>query len=198
LQAWRNVPSHYNIETAFDALIARTLAVGGLALIAPIVGLTFTAFRANSTVPRSVRIAIRIGLVTLSMSLLVGALMIVKGMRLVFAGDPQAAYATGGALKPTHAVAMHAILVLPLLAWLLSFASWTERRRVNVVLLAAAGYLVLAGVVAVENFAGLTRSDTPLALGMLSVLGVLALVAAGVLALSGVTRTFSADGIHHD
>jgi hypothetical protein len=198
LQAWRNVPSHYNIETAFDALVARTLAVGGLALIAPIVGLTFTAFRANSTVPRSVRIAIRIGLVTLSMSLVVGALMIAKGMRLVFAGDPQAAYATGGALKPTHAVAMHAILVLPVLAWLLSFASWTERRRVNVVLLAAAGYLVLAGVVGVENFAGLTPSDTPLSLGALSVLGVLTLVAAGVLALNGVTRTFSPDGIQHD
>jgi hypothetical protein len=195
LQAWRNVPSHYNIETAFDALIARALAVGGLALIAPIVGLTFTAFRANSTVPTSVRIAIRIGLVTLFSSLVVGALMIANGMRLVFAGDPQAAYATGGAFKPTHAVTMHAILVLPMLAWLLSFANWTERRRVNVVLIAAAGYLVLAGVVAVQNLGGLIPSETPLALVMLSVLGVVALLVAGALAVVGVARTYCGGGI---
>jgi hypothetical protein len=101
--------------------------------------------------PVSLRIAIRIGFVILLMSLAVGALMIAKGMRLVFAGDPQAAYATGGALKPTHAATMHAILVLPLLAWLLSFTDWSERRRVGVVLLGTAGYLLLAAVIAVEN-----------------------------------------------
>jgi hypothetical protein len=48
--------------------------------------------------------------------------MIAKGMILVFAGDPEAAYATGGTLKPTHGVTMHGILVLPLVAWLSSFA----------------------------------------------------------------------------
>jgi hypothetical protein len=97
------------------------------------------SFRQQPAVPVSLRIAIRIGFVILLMSLAVGALMIAKGMRLVFAGDPQAAYATGGALKPTHAAAMHAILVLPLLAWLLSFTDWSERRRVGVVLLGTAG-----------------------------------------------------------
>src|SRR5205823_6752650 len=109
------------------------------------------AFRTDPRVPISLRIAIRIGFVTLFTSLVIGALMIGKGMRLVLARDPQAAYATGGTLKPIHAVTMHAILVLPALAWLLSFANWTERRRVAVVLLGAAGYLVLVLVVALEN-----------------------------------------------
>jgi len=198
LQAWRGVPSHYNIETTFDALVARILAAGGVALIVIIAALTFAAFRGDPMVPISLQIAIRIGFVTVFISLVVGALMIAKGMLLVFGGDPQAAYATGGALKPTHAVTMHAILVLPVLAWLLSFANWTERRRLRVVLLGAAGYLVLAAVVAVENVVGLAPSKTPLALVALSVLGVLAVAAAGLLALRGVASAFTADGIEHD
>jgi hypothetical protein len=151
LQAWRGVPSHFNLETTFDAFVARTLAVGGLVLVAIIVVLTLAAFRTNPTTPISMRVAIRIGFVTLVGAVVVGALMIAKGMMLVFAGNPQAAYATGGALKPTHAVTMHAILVLPALAWLVSFVNWTEQRRLAVVLVAAAGYVVLAGAVVVLN-----------------------------------------------
>jgi hypothetical protein len=51
----------------------------------------------------------------------------------VFAGDPRRAYATGGSFKPTHGVMMHAILVLPLLAWPLSFSKLNERARVTIV-----------------------------------------------------------------
>ncbi len=94
------------------------------------------------------------GFAALMGAVIAGALMIAKGMRLVFAGDPQTAYATGGTLKPTHAVTMHAILVLPLLAWLLSFTNWSERRRTAAVLVASAGYTLLAVVVTAENVAG--------------------------------------------
>lgn len=155
LQAWRGVPSHFNVETAFDALVARALAVGGIALVVVIVGLTATAFRRNPTVPISLRRAIQVGLVALCVAMATGATMIVRGMMLVFAGNPAAAYATGGALKPTHAVTMHAILVLPLLAWLLSFADWSESRRLRVVLLSSIAYLVLASAIAIGNFAGM-------------------------------------------
>ena len=152
LQAWRGVPSHFNLETTIDAFVARTLAAGGIVLVAIIVVLMLAAFRTNPTTPISMRIAIRIGFVALVGSVVVGGWMIARGMILVFAGNPQAAYATGGALKPIHAVTMHAILVLPALAWLLSFVNWTEQRRVAVVLVASAGYIVLVGVVAVRNF----------------------------------------------
>ena len=117
LQAWRGVPSHFNFETTFDGLVARSLAAGGFVLVAIIAALLSVAFRSHPRLPTSLRIAIRIGFVTLFTSLVVGALMIAKGMVLVFRGNPQAAYATAGSLKPTHAVTMHAILVLPLLAW---------------------------------------------------------------------------------
>ena len=155
LQAWRGAPSHFNVETAFDAMVARALAVGGVALVAVIVGLTATAFRRNPAVPISMRRAIQVGFVLLCGAMATGATMIARGMMLVFAGNPAAAYATGGALKPTHAVTMHAILVLPLLAWLLSFAGWSERDRLRVVLLASAAYLALASVIAIRNIAGI-------------------------------------------
>ena len=151
LQAWRGVPSHFNLETPFDAFVARTLAAGGFVLVAITLALTVAAFRANPSVPISLRIAIRTGFVTLAASLVVGALMIARGMMLVFADDPQGAYSKGGALKPTHGVTMHAILVLPLLAWLLSFVNWSERRRLAVVVTAAAAYVAVATLVAIAN-----------------------------------------------
>ena len=154
LQVWRGGPSHFNLETSFDALVARALAVGGATLVGIIGSLTVVAFRSQPAVPISLRAAIRIGFVALCGSLLIGAVMIARGMTLVFAGNPQAAYATGGALKPTHAVTMHAILLLPALARLLSLLDWTERRRLNVVPAAAAAYVLLVVVVTAENLAG--------------------------------------------
>jgi hypothetical protein len=147
LQAWRGVPSHFNLETPFDAQVARTLAAGGFVLVATVIALTVAAFRRNPAVPVSLRVAIRIGLLALAGAQVVGAAMIAKGMRLVFAGNPQAAYATAGSLKPAHAVMMHGVLLLPAFAWLLSFANWSERRRLAAVVAAAAAYLTLVIVV---------------------------------------------------
>ena len=177
LQAWRGVPSHFNVETTFDSAVARMLAAGGAALIAIIVALTVAAFRANRTVPISLRIAIQVGFVSLCGSLAVGAWMIANGMVLVFTGHPQAAYATGGSLKPTHAVTMHGVLVLPLLAWLLSLSPWSERRRLALVLLACACYVLLVAIVAVANVLGLEPQQAPASGVALFALGALALVA---------------------
>jgi hypothetical protein len=195
LQAWRGVPSHFNVETTFDAAVARMLAAGGVVLVATIVILTVATFRANPAVPVSLRTAIQIGFVALCGAVGVGALMIAKGMRLVFAGDPQSAYATGGMFKPTHAVTMHAILVLPMLAWLLSFANWSEQRRLGVVLLAAGGYIIVAAGVAMENFAGLTMGQMPVALLALLAAGTFTLLAAGLMAVRAVARSCSSDGL---
>jgi hypothetical protein len=147
LQAWRGVPSHFNLETAFDAIVARSLAFGGAALVIIIGALTVAAFRSNPTVAPSLRVAIRVGFAALSASMVVGAFMIAKGMRLVLAGRAQAAYTTAGTLKPLHAVTMHGILVLPVLAWLVSRTGLSERHRVMVVSAAAGVYLVVVVVI---------------------------------------------------
>jgi len=52
-----------------------------------------------------------------------------------------------GALKPAHAVTMHAILVLPALAWLLTFTQLAEARRVRIVAVVSWVYGVVAAMV---------------------------------------------------
>src|SRR5687767_2220376 len=154
LQAWRGVPSHFNIETPFDAFVTQMLAAGGAILVAIIAALTFISFRATPATPAGMRVAIRTGLAVLLGAMVSGALMIARGMSLVFGGNAQAAYLTGGSLKPTHAVTMHPVLLLPALAWLLSLTEWSEPRQLRVILVAATGYVVFAAAVAAGNLAG--------------------------------------------
>ena len=150
LQAWRGVPSHFNVQTPIDARIAGSLAAGGAVLVIVILALAIASCRARRDVPLSMRVALRIAFVALFAAQIVGALMIATGMRLVFAGDPQAAYATGGTFKPAHAVAMHGIQLLPVLAWLLWHRNWPEQRRLMVVIATGAGYVLLAALVVVR------------------------------------------------
>jgi hypothetical protein len=197
LQAWRGVPSHYNLETSFDGLVARTLAAGGITLVVIIGALTVVAFRSTATLPASLRLSIQIGFAALCGAQVVGALMIAKGMLLVFAGDPQTAYTTGGTLKPAHAATMHGILALPALAWLLSFADWSELRRLRVVLLAAVGYVMLAAVVVVGSFVDPELQQLPIAAIALAALGALLLCAAGTIAVVAAARAPRVEGIRH-
>lgn len=146
IQAWRGVPSHFNLETTFDGLVARALATGGAVLVIVIAWLAVIAWRTRPPVADSLRVAIRMGLLILVAAQLVGAMMIARGMLLVFSGNPQAAYDTAGSLKPAHGVAMHGILVLPLLAYALSLVDWPEERRLQVVRLSAAVYVTLTAL----------------------------------------------------
>ena len=145
----------FNVATSFDALVTRGLAGGGVVLVLLVAAMTVVAFRPNAAVPSSLRLAVQVGFVLLCAAMAVGGVMIGIGMRQVFAGNAAAAYATGGALKPTHAMTMHGILVLPALARLLAFTDWTEERRLAVVRRAAAGYVLLAIIVAALNVVAL-------------------------------------------
>src|SRR5262245_12251142 len=151
LQTWRGVPSHFNVETPFDALVTRALAGGGAALVVIIVALTLASFRRNTATPAAMRLALRTGFLILCVAMATGGVMIARGMTLVFSGDAAGAYATGGALKPMHAVTMHAILVLPALAWLLSRSAVNEKRQIGIVRLACLAYIVIASAVAIGN-----------------------------------------------
>ena len=152
LQTWRGVPSHFNVETPFDAVIAQTLAVGGFTLVAIIIVLTVAVFRHGGALPPAVRLAIRAGFVALVGAQVVGGVMIATGMRLVFGGDPQGAYATGGWLKSVHGVLMHGILVLPLLAWLIARANSDERSQKRGVRAAVAVYALVVAVTLLAAF----------------------------------------------
>jgi hypothetical protein len=152
MQTWRGVPSHFNVETQFDAWVTRGLAGGGVALVVVIVALTVVAFRSPIN-PPAMMVAIRTGFAILCGAMATGMIMIARGMMLAFEGHASAAYATGGMLKPTHGVTMHAILILPALAWLLSRNQLSEDRQRRYVETASAGYVLLAAIVAAANIA---------------------------------------------
>lgn len=153
MQAWRGVPSHFNFETPFDTGVTMTLAAGGGVIIATVLAFAGAALAGAGPLSPSMRLAVRSGLLALLIALAAGAVMIATGVSEVRTGDPQLAYDTAGFLKPLHAVAMHGILVLPGVAWLLGFTGYSEQRRVRYVQAAIVAYAVVLVIVAVGSFA---------------------------------------------
>lgn len=151
LQAWRHVPSHFDMETPFNTVISMSLAIGGGVLIVVLVTLTVRAYRENPGVSPSTRLALRAGFTTLMVAMLSGAIMIARGVVLVRTGHQQEAYSAGGFLKPVHGVTMHGILVLPGLAWLLTFTDVPEPRRVRVIGWTTGAYAVAIVAVTVYS-----------------------------------------------
>ena len=150
VQAWRHVPSHFNNEGPLNTAIAFSLAGGGAVLIGVLVTFTVAAFRRPpERVTPAMRAAVRAGFVALMVALASGGAMIAKGMVLVRTGHQQAAYTAADALKPAHGVTMHAILVLPALAWLLSFTTWDDARQLRLVNRVTGAYALAAAVVVV-------------------------------------------------
>ena len=183
MQAWRGVPSHFNFETPFDTAVSMTLALGGGVLIVVGIVCTVAAFAGAGALAPSMAVAVRTGLVVLLVAFATGAVMVARGVTESRSGAAQLAYDTAGSLKPLHAVAMHAVLVLPALAWLLAHTAWTEERRLRVVWVAVAADAVLTAVIGYEAFAGIPPLAPPLGLGVLSAAAVVVLAATGVVAL---------------
>ncbi|MGI8695417.1 MAG: hypothetical protein ACR2JQ_02000 [Mycobacteriales bacterium] len=144
VQAWRRVPSHFNTETPFDTVVAMNLAVGGAVLIAVLGSLAVTAFRGRVDAAASMRLALRAGFALLLVGLATGAAMIARGEVLVKTGHRQQAYDTAGSLKLVHGVTLNAILVLPVLAWLLARTTRTEAQRLRAIGVATTGYALAA------------------------------------------------------
>ncbi|MFD1530241.1 hypothetical protein [Pseudonocardia aurantiaca] len=146
MQAWRGVPSHVNFETPFDTGVSMALAGGGGVIIVTVLAFATAALRGAGGLAPSMRLAVRSGFALLVVGLAVGAVMIATGVGEARSGDPLLAYSTLGTLKPVHGVALHAVLVLPAIAWLLGALDWSERRRVRVMRSAVVGYALLVAV----------------------------------------------------
>ncbi|MET9243604.1 hypothetical protein [Nonomuraea sp. NPDC003709] len=154
LQAWRGVPSHFNMETAFDTAVARTLAAGGGVLVAIGLVMTIAAFRPDPGLAPSMRLAVRAGFATLLAAMAFGAVMIARGVVEVVTGNQQLAYTVATTLKPAHAIFMHGVLLLPALSWLLSRTLPSEGSRVRWIRLATWLYVATATAVSALALAG--------------------------------------------
>jgi len=153
VQAWRHVPSHLNATTPFDAAIAFSLAAGGAVLIVVLGALAVTALRGRIDAAPSMRLALRAGFALLLAGLGSGVAMIARGEVLMKTATRTEAYNHLGFLKWVHAVTLHAVVVLPVLASFLARTSRTEAQRTRIVAIATAGYV---GVALVALAAGLS------------------------------------------
>lgn len=133
LQAWRRVPSHLDMETGFDAAVSMMLAVGGGILVVVLTAFAVASFRRRPSGPVGMPLAVRSGFAILLVALASGAAMIARGVVLTRTGHQEAAYHSTAPLKPLHGVSLHAVLVLPALAWLLSRTGWGEETRQRIV-----------------------------------------------------------------
>ncbi|MCG7203494.1 hypothetical protein [Streptomyces arenae] len=142
VQAWRRVPSHLDLATPFDTAVSMTLAVGGGVLVVLLSVFAVVSFRRRPAGPVGMALAVRAGFAILLVALASGAAMIARGVVLARTGHQEAAYASTAPLKPLHGVSLHAVLVLPAVAWLLSRTAWSERARRRVMAAAVGCYAV--------------------------------------------------------
>jgi hypothetical protein len=152
-QAWRHVPSHFNTEGPLDTVIATALALGGAVLVGTLGAFSVVALRGRVDAAPPMRRAVRAGFGLLLAALASGVAMIVRGEQLISAGERSLAYDTAGYLKWFHAVTLHAVLVLPALAWLLARTRLDESRQLRGVTLGVAAYLLAAAVALAANLA---------------------------------------------
>ena len=146
--------------------------------------LTVLAFTAMQATP-SMTLAIRAGLLILLVAQAVGGWMIQHGVGPASDGATTGltTFGAAGVMKVPHAVAIHAIQVLPALAWLLSFATLAEGRRVNLVRIATLGYVALVVVSLIQTASGVAPLDVGALAAVLYLLGVALLGVAFVAAL---------------
>ncbi|MDI6101066.1 hypothetical protein QLQ12_20850 [Actinoplanes sp. NEAU-A12] len=145
VQAWRGVPSHFNTETPVDRAIAMSLAAGGAVLVAVLGAYAVVALRGRVRGGADMRLAVGAGFGLMLICLVSGVAMVARGSILYRTASPAVAYETAGFLKPAHGIALHAVLVLPLLAALLRRLSRDERARHRMVAVATGLYCAATG-----------------------------------------------------
>ena len=171
-QRWRGVAAHFAQGTPDNQLFQLMgMMVGVIAAVILIMAvLAFTAMSA----PPSMALAIRAGLGILLVAQAVGGWMLQHGIGPSDAGMTEGltTFGAAGVMKVPHAVAIHAIQVLPALAWLLSFAALPEPRRLGLVRVAVLGYAALVVVSLLQTAIGVAPFDLGVAATVLYLLGV--------------------------
>ena len=163
LQRWRGVPSHFNHDTAFDVTVFSWMgilvAIVSLGIMVMTVW-TFLSLRG----PRSTNLAIRAGMVFLTIGQFLGFAIVTNGLGV---DDLSRAsiFGVAGEMKLPHAVALHGLQLLGILALLLERTGIPESRRMWLVVLGIAGYALALIIGAVQTFGGRAPLDlTPVGL----------------------------------
>lgn len=193
MQAWRGTASHFNDRTPFDAAVfaAMGLLIVGVAVTIVVLALwSFVSLRA----PSSLAWAIRLGLASVVAGQAIGGVILAEGLGQRETGPVSSPVTFGeaGVMNYPHALAIHALQVLPVLGWVLLFSRWGERRRMGLVLSAAAGYAAVIGASVAQAAGGRGPFDLSIRTGPVLAVGALAVVGAYLVGIAGLTGGRSA------
>jgi hypothetical protein len=180
VQRARGVPSHFNFTTPADEIAFQVAGGGAIGVtVLVLVAVTVLAWR-RPDAPPALASAMRAGLAVLLVSQAVGSVMIQRGIASVLRGEPAShAVAPAGDLKLVHAVAMHGIQVLPVLAlWLLALHGSSVVARTGV-RIGSAGYALVVAATVLVAAAGRPVTDPQPLPAALAVVGMLAAVPVG-------------------
>ena len=198
MQTWRSVPSHFNFSTTFDAAIFTAMGILIVFVEIVIIVVMFWSFFSLKA-PSSMAWAIRVGLVILVISQVFGNLIIQNGIPKVidfetgkFVSEGLSStniFGASGLMKIPHALSLHAVQVLPALAWLLLFTNWSEGQRIRTVMVAIVGYSGLMIASAFQTFRGLAPFEIHLLVALVIGVSLIGVVGAYIAAFIGLRKT---------
>lgn len=207
LQVWRGVPSHYNTATPFDAALFATTGVFAAIAFVGMLVLMRATLRPHPELAPSILLSVRAGTALVLVGMGIGIMMIVNSGGIwegsahathLFAHgfDAQPAGMVGGDLVMLHAIGVHGLNLIPLVAWLLTYSHTSERMRTRLTTLASGSIIVLMALLGVQVFRAQPFSAlSPLLSGLIS-MALIAFIAVygGVawLALRGLRRSSAA------
>lgn len=164
MQQWRGVASHFNFDTAFDAAVfdAMAVCIGFVAL-----GIAVLAVRAFGRVGGmpATRLALRAGMVFLLLGQVLGGFIVANGLSTDATIATASIVGAAGELKVPHALALHGLQVLVVLALILERTEASPRAAVIAVSSCCLGYGLLLAAATLQTLSGLSPlALTPLAL----------------------------------
>lgn len=157
MQTWRGTASHFNVTgDPFDATVFTLMAVAvGIYSLGLVVLTGWAAVRLRRPAPTVVAVLVGMTLVLVGSAL--GGDLIGRGLAYVDAhgsGPSSVVIGAAGSGRLTHAVALHAVQVLGVLALLLGRSALTAAARTRTMVVAAAAYVVLTALVASQAYGG--------------------------------------------
>ena len=158
IQQWRGVASHFNRSTTFDSFADSAvtwLIVFASLVIADLALRCFQFLRGKS----DIKLAIRSGMAFLIISLVLGYVALIYGQQASIRGQDPETFGSAGVMKFPHGVAIHAIQLLPMLAWALQRIGFSQQDRYRSILSASIAMSLLLLLSLVQTFSGRSRFD---------------------------------------
>jgi hypothetical protein len=205
VQAWRGTGSHFNVGTLLDGVLFTVMGVAILVQTLAAIAVAAALWKQRFA-DRAIGWALRLGMTVTIVGAITGGLMTQPtqaqidaaraGQRMTVSGAHTVGAPDGGPglpgtgwsrehgdLRVAHFIGLHAIQILPLIAFVFTRQGWQEIRRVRMVWATSASYVSLFGLLLWQALRGQSviapDLETIAALAAWAAVTILAMAAAG-------------------